>query len=118
MKKLLFLLLLPTIALSQDFKVGMNSGADADVGEEIELKFELFPASGQSTMPATFLRFDVQWNNKLLEYVSHTLDPLNKLTNEQSARTHWDGINLTRILTIVHLIYIDISYGGTEELQL
>jgi len=59
MKKLLFLLLLlPTIALGQDFKVGMNSGADADVGEEIELKFELFPASGQSTMPATFLRFD------------------------------------------------------------
>ncbi len=91
MKKLLFLLLLPTIALAQDFKVGMNSGADADVGEEIELKFELFPASGQSTMPATFLRFDVQWNNKLLEYVSHTIDPLNKLTNEQSARTHWDG---------------------------
>ena len=92
MKKLLFLLLtLPTIALGQTFVVGMNSGADADVGEEIELKFELFPASGQTTMPATFLRFDVQWNNKLLEYVSHTIDPLNKLTGEQSARTHWDG---------------------------
>jgi len=92
MKKLLFLLLLlPTIVLGQNFVVGMNYGADANVGEEIELKFELFPASGQSTMPATFLQFDVQWNNKLLEYVSHTLDPLNKLTNEQSARTHWDG---------------------------
>ena len=92
MKRLLLLLLiLPIVTLAQDFKVGMNFGADADVGEEIELKFELFPASGQSTMPATFLRFDVQWNNKLLEYVSHTLDPLNKLTNEQSARTHWDG---------------------------
>ena len=99
MKKLLFLLLtLPMIALGQDFKVGMNSGADADVGEEIELKFELFPASGQSTMPATFLRFDVQWNNKLLEYVSHTLDPLNKLSNEQSARTHWDGYKFNQDL--------------------
>lgn len=92
MKKLLFLLLtLPAIALAQDFKVGMNYGADADVGEEIELKFELFPPSGQSTMPGTFLRFDIQWNNKLIEYVSHTIDPLNKLSNEQSARSHWDG---------------------------
>ena len=92
MKKLLLLLLtLPTIALGQTFVVGMNSGADADVGEEIELKFELFPASGQSSMPATFLQFDIQWNNKLLEYVSHTLDPLNKLSNEQNGWTHWDG---------------------------
>jgi hypothetical protein len=91
MKKLLFLLLsIPMISFAQDFKVGMNSGADANVGEEIELKFEIFPAADQS-VTGTFLQFDVQWNNKLIEYVSHTLDPLNKLTNEQSARIHWDG---------------------------
>ena len=72
MKKLLFLLLtVPMVMLAQDFKVGMNYGADADVGEEIELKFELFPAADQS-VNATFLGFDVQWNNKLIEYVSHT----------------------------------------------
>ena len=91
MKKLLFLLLLPLTLIAQDFKVGMNYGADAKVGEEIELKFELFPADGQTTMPATLLQFDVQWNNKLIQYVSHTFDPLNKLTSEQSSRSHWDG---------------------------
>ena len=90
MKKLLFLLLLPLTLIAQDFKVGMNYGANANVGEEIELKFELFPPSGQ-TMPATFLKFDVQWNNKLLEYVSHTFDPYNYLTGEQNNRSHWDG---------------------------
>ena len=79
MKKLLFLLLLPLTLIAQDFKVGMNYGADANVGEEIELKFELFPAAGQE-VNATFLMFDIQWNNKLLQYVSHTFDPYNKLT--------------------------------------
>lgn len=104
MKKLLFLLLtVPMVMLAQDFKVGMNYGADADVGEEIELKFELFPAADQS-VNATFLRFDVQWNNKLIEYVSHTLDPLNKLTNEQSARTHWDGYKFSQ----------DFDYGASN----
>jgi len=91
MKKLLLLILLPLSILAQDFKVGMNYGADANVGEEIELKFELFPADGQTTMPATLLQFDVQWNNKLIQYVSHTFDPLNKLTGEQNSRSHWDG---------------------------
>ena len=90
MKKLLFLLLLPLTLIAQDFKVGMNYGADANVGEEIELKFELFPAAGQE-VNATFLMFDIQWNNKLLQYVSHTFDPYNKLTNEQNNRSHWDG---------------------------
>lgn len=91
MKKLLLILLLPLSVLAQDFKVGMNYGADANVGEEIELKFELFPADGQTTMPATLLQFDIQWNNKLIQYVSHTFDPLNKLTSEQNSRSHWDG---------------------------
>jgi len=93
MKKNLTLLIIVLFTLSsfgQDFKVGMNYGADASVGEEIELKFEIFPAADQ-TVNATFLQFDVQWNNKLIEYVSHTFDPYDKLTNEQSARTHWDG---------------------------
>lgn len=91
MKKILLILLLPLTVIAQNFTVGMNYGADADVGEEIELKFELFPASGQTTMPATFLQFDVQWNNKLIEYVSHTFDPYNHLTEEQNNRSHWDG---------------------------
>lgn len=91
MKKLLFLLLLPLTLMAQDFKVGMNYGENANVGEEIELKFELFPPAGQTEMPATFLLFDIQWNNKLIEYVSHTFDPYNHLTAEQNNRSHWDG---------------------------
>lgn len=93
MKKLLSLLLMVvcTLTLSaQDFKVGMNFGADANVGDEIELKFEIFPAEGQS-ITATFLQFDVNWNNKLIQYVSHTIDPYSKLTNPQLNRDHWDG---------------------------
>lgn len=91
MKKLLLLLaLIPLTLFAQDFKVGMNYGADADVGEEIELKFEIFPAADQ-TVTATFLQFDVQYNNKLLEYVSHTFDPYNKLTGEQNNRSAWSG---------------------------
>lgn len=90
MKKLLFLILLPLISFGQDFKIGMNYGADANVGEEIELKFEIFPPADQ-TVEATFLQFDVNWNNKLIEYVSHTIDPFNKLENPQTNRTHWDG---------------------------
>ena len=74
----------------QDFKIGMNYGADAGVGDEIELKFEIFPAADQ-TITATFLQFDVNWNNKLLQYVSHTIDPFNRWENKQTDRTHWDG---------------------------
>ena len=90
MKKLFYILILPLTLIAQDFKVGMNYGADANVGEEIELKFELFPAAGQE-VNATFLMFDVQWNNKLLQYISHTFDPYNHLTGEQNNRSHWDG---------------------------
>ena len=90
MKKLLLLILLPLISFGQDFKIGMNYGADANVGEEIELKFEIFPAAGQE-VTATFLQFDVNWNNKLIQYVSSTIDPMGKLANPQLNRTHWDG---------------------------
>lgn len=93
MKKNLTLLLSVLFTISsfgQDFKVGMNYGADANVGEEIELKFEIFPETDQ-TVEANFIKFDVQYNNKLLEYVSHTFDPYNKLSGEQNNRTHWDG---------------------------
>jgi len=74
----------------QDFKIGMNYGADAGVGDEIELKFEIFPAAGQS-ITATFLQFDVNYNNKLLQYVSHSIDPFNRWENKQTDRTVWDG---------------------------
>lgn len=90
MKKLLFLLFIPLSMIAQDFKIGMNYGADGNVGDEIELKFEIFPAADQ-TVEATFLQFDVNWNNKLIQYVSHTIDPFNKLQNPQTNRTHWDG---------------------------
>lgn len=90
MKKVLLLILLPFISFAQDFKVGMNYGADANVGEEIELKFEIFPIQDQ-TVAANFLMFDIQYNNKLLEYVSHTFDPYNQLTGEQNNRASWSG---------------------------
>lgn len=90
MKKLLFLLFIPLSMIAQDFKIGMNYGADGNVGDEIELKFEIFPAAGQ-TVEATFLQFDVNWNNKLIQYVGHTIDPYNHLANPQTNRTHWDG---------------------------
>lgn len=93
MKKFLTFLVSVLFTLSsfgQDFKIGMNYGADANVGEEIELKFEIFPAAGQE-VTATFLMFDVNWNNKLIQYVSHQIDPFNKLENPQTNRTHWDG---------------------------
>lgn len=93
MKKFLTFLVSVLFTLSsfgQDFKIGMNYGADANVGEEIELKFEIFPAAGQS-VTATFLQFDVNWNNKLIQYVSHQIDPFSKLENPQTNRTHWDG---------------------------
>jgi len=93
MRKFLTFLVSVLFTLSsfgQDFKIGMNYGADANVGEEIELKFEIFPAAGQE-VTATFLQFDVNWNNKLIQYVSHQIDPFNKLENPQTNRTHWDG---------------------------
>lgn len=90
MKKLILLvLLLPLTVFAQDFKMGMNSSGN--VGEEIELKFELFPPAGQTEMPATLLQFDLEYNNKLLEYVSHTFDPYNHLTGEQNSRHSWSG---------------------------
>lgn len=90
MKKLfLVLLLLPFVGTSQDFKIGMNYSGN--VGEEIQVKFELFPPSGETTMPATLLQFDIQYNNKLLQYVSHVFDPYNKLTNESNTRNAWTG---------------------------
>ena len=92
MKQLFTLIsLFLTVAVhSQDFKIGMNYGADGNVGEEIELKFEIFPAAGQE-ITATFLQFDLQWNNKLVEFVSYNLDPMNRIENAQLSRLHWDG---------------------------
>lgn len=103
MKKLILILLLPLSVLAQDFKVGINYGADANVGEEIELKFELFSINGQP-VNATFLMFDVNWNNKLIQYVSHTIDPYNKIPNAQSNRTNWDG----------YIFNVDSSFDASD----
>lgn len=93
MKKILVFLVSVLFTLNsfgQRFEVGMNYGADANVGEEIELKFEIFPEEGQE-VKATFLQFDIQYNNKLIQYVSHTFDPFNKLTGASNAVNAWSG---------------------------
>lgn len=99
--------LLPISVLAQDFKIGMNYAGD--VGEEIQVKFELFPPSGQTTMPATLLQFDIQYNNKLLQYVSHVFDPYNKLTGESNTRNSWTGYkfnpNMDYLLTNLYQQY-------------
>jgi len=93
MKKLLFLLLLPFGLLAQQGYLS-HSYIDGDsngfvVGQEITVKFEGLQGSG---MTPDRVHFDFEWNNKLLEYVSHTFNPTSGLPSDaQNSWTMWNG---------------------------
>ena len=93
MKKLLFLLMLPFIAFSQQGYLS-HSYIDGDsngfqVGQEITFKFEGIQGTG---MTPDRVHFDFEWNNKLLEYVSHEFDPSSQLPSDaQKTWNMWNG---------------------------
>ena len=93
MKKLLFLLMLPFIAFSQQGYLS-HSYIDGDsngfqVGQEITFKFEGIQGTG---MTPDRVHFDFEWNNKLLEYVSHEFDPSSQLPSDaQKSWNAWTG---------------------------
>ena len=93
MKKLLFLLILPFIAFSQQGYLS-HSYIDGDangfqVGQEITFKFEGIQGTG---MTPDRVHFDFEWNNKLLEYVSHEFDPSSQLPSDaQKSWNAWTG---------------------------
>ena len=93
MKKLLLLLLLPFGLLAQQGYLS-HSYIDGDangfqVGQEITVKFEGIQGSG---MTPDRVHFDFEWNNKLLEYVSHEFDPTGGLPSDaQKSWNAWTG---------------------------
>lgn len=89
MRKFLLLLLLPLLTFGQDLKLDHSyiSNAPFEVGEEIIIKFNTLSDDDKGVY---FMMFDYQYNNKLLEKVSHSW----KLPDNQSASkslNHWDG---------------------------
>lgn len=101
MKKLLFLLLLPFGLLAQQGYLS-HSYIDGDsngfiVGQEITVKFEGLQGSG---MTPDRVHFDFEWNNKLLEYVSHEFNPTSGLPSDsQNSWTIWNGYRFNPINT-------------------
>lgn len=93
MKKLLFLFLLPLSIFAQDGYLS-HSYIDDDtngfmVGDTITVKFEGIDAN---SMTPDFAHFDFEWNNKLLEYVSHEFDPSSQLPGDtQKSFYQWTG---------------------------
>ena len=89
MRKFLLLLFLPLLTFGQDLKLDHSyiSNAPFEVGEEIIIKFNTLSDDDKGVY---FIMFDYQYNNKLLEKVSHSW----KLPDNQSASkslNHWDG---------------------------
>ena len=89
MRKFLLLLFLPLLTFGQDLKLDHSyiSNAPFEVGEEIIIKFNTLSDDDKGVY---FMMFDYQYNNKLLEKVSHEF----KLPDNQSASkslNHWDG---------------------------
>lgn len=90
MKKILLVLfLLPLFTFGQtNLAHSVITGSPYNVGDEIVVKFEVLASGGETP---TLLQFDYEYNNKLLEKISHTFDPGNVTTGFQSNLTHWDG---------------------------
>ncbi len=89
MRKFLLLLCLPLLTFGQDLKLdhSYTGNAPFEVGEEIIIKFNTLSDDNKDVY---FMMFDYQYNNKLLEKVSHEF----KLPDNQSASkslNHWDG---------------------------
>ena len=101
MKKLLFLLLLPLSILAQDGYL-THSYIDGDtngfvVGQEITVKFEGLDGNG---MTPDRVHFDFEWNNKLLEYVSHEFSPTGGMPSDvQSTFNMWTGYKFNPLTT-------------------
>ena len=91
MKKLLTLLLIisTSISFGQDLVLDHSfvESTPHSVGDIITIKFNTLDVANSTP---TFVQFDYQYNNKLLEKISHTFI----LSNNPSALTalnHWDG---------------------------
>ena len=91
MKKLLTLLLIisTSISFGQDLVLNHSfvESTPHSVGDIITIKFNTLDVANSTP---TFVQFDYQYNNKLLEKISHTFI----LSNNPSALTalnHWDG---------------------------
>ena len=110
MKKLLLFLLIPFFGLAQDAYLS-HSYIDPHpiaIGDTISVKFEGI------LMQATpdYIMFDFQWNNKLLEYVSHTFNPDNAAgwdTNNQTSFNKWNGYKFNPNPN-VNVIFLDDQY--------
>tara|TARA_R110001592_G_scaffold141074_3_gene362373 strand:- start:1776 stop:3473 length:1698 start_codon:yes stop_codon:yes gene_type:complete len=85
-----------TLSFSQDLKLDhsyTNSDAPFVVGDTISIKFNLL--DNDSSTPY-FLRFDYQYNNKLLSKIDHTWG-LSDNTSAVKNLTHWDGYKFNPI---------------------
>jgi len=115
-KKLLFFILLPLSLLGQEGYLS-HSYIDDDtngfvVGDTITVKFEGINGSGMSP---DFVHFDFEWNNKLLEYVSHTFDPGNQAPADvQNSWTVWNGYRFNPLTSYAGVQYpehdLDFQY--------
>lgn len=101
MKKLFLLLLFPFGLLAQQGYLS-HSYIDGDtngfqVGQQITVKFEGLQGSG---MTPDRVHFDFEWNNKLLEYVSHEFSPTSGLPSDaQTSWNAWTGYRFNPINT-------------------
>ena len=89
MKKLLFLLLLvlsTNLGFSQSQFDFSRVNEVTQVGDTLVVKFQYFKGNGAS---ATLTQFDFQYNNKLLNYISHEWQVVS--TSAQKARNSWNG---------------------------
>ena len=110
MKKLLFLLFLPLTGFAQDAFLSHSyiNPHPLAIGDTISVKFEgiLMQATPDYAM------FDFQWNNKLLEYVSHTFNPDNVTgwdANNQTSFFKWTGYKFNPNPN-VNVIFLDDQY--------
>ena len=89
MRKFLLLLFLPLLTFGQDLKLDHSyiSNAPFEVGEEIIIKFNTLSDDDKGVY---FMMFDYQYNNKLLEKVSHSWKLPDNSTASKSLN-HWDG---------------------------
>lgn len=83
--RLLFFLLIPFFAFGQDIYLdhSFTNAQPIMVGDTLSVKFNTID-NGNSVF--SFLQFDYQYNNKLLQKLDHTFT-----TNAQSSLNHWDG---------------------------
>ena len=103
MRKLLYIIFLfPFLSLSQDIKLDHSyiESAPFKVGDEVTIKFNIVDNSNGEAAP-TLLMFDYQYNNKLLEKVSHTFKVSSNGTNTNAQTTlrHWDGYKFSILNT-------------------